>query len=73
VVEELIGMMIPKGIPGRSYLALLRDRRGATAVEYGLLAAGISVAIIATVFLLGGGLDTAYQTIIDTIEGGNAP
>ena len=27
----------------------LRDERGATAIEYGLIAAGISVAIIATV------------------------
>ena len=32
---------------------LLQDRRGATAIEYGLIAAGIGVAIAATVGLLG--------------------
>jgi pilus assembly protein Flp/PilA len=33
-----------------------RDDSGATAIEYGLIAAGISVAIIATVTSLGGKL-----------------
>ena len=32
---------------------LIRDEAGATAIEYGLIAAGISVAIIATVNGLG--------------------
>ena len=31
----------------------LKDDTGATAIEYGLIAAGISIAIIATVFALG--------------------
>ena len=35
----------------------LRDERGATAIEYGLIAAGISVAIIATVAGLGSKLN----------------
>ena len=30
-----------------------RDKSGATAIEYGLIAAGIAVAIIAAVFALG--------------------
>ncbi len=33
--------------------AVLRDRRGATAVEYGLLIGGIALAIIAAVFVIG--------------------
>ena len=41
------------------------DERGATAIEYGLIAAGIAVAIIAAVFAIGDELSnffTAVQT-----------
>ncbi len=60
------------GIMARVNLARVRDRSGATAIEYGLLAAGISVAIIATVFLLGGELDTAFQGVLEEISGAGA-
>jgi pilus assembly protein Flp/PilA len=36
----------------------LRDESGATAIEYGLIAAGIAVAIIAAVQAVGTGLNT---------------
>ena len=36
------------------FLRFMRDESGATAIEYGLIAAGISVAIIAVVNTLGG-------------------
>jgi pilus assembly protein Flp/PilA len=41
----------------------LRDDSGATAIEYGLIAAGISVAIIATVSSLGGKLATTFGKV----------
>ena len=41
----------------------LRDDSGATAIEYGLIAAGISVAIIATVTSLGGKLVTTFTKV----------
>jgi pilus assembly protein Flp/PilA len=41
----------------------LRDESGATAIEYGLIAAGISVAIIAVVQGLGAKLNTTFETI----------
>ena len=41
----------------------LRDQSGATAIEYGLIAAGISVAIIAAVNTLGGTLNTNFTSI----------
>jgi pilus assembly protein Flp/PilA len=41
----------------------LRDEAGATAIEYGLIAAGISVAIIATVATLGSKLNDTFTTI----------
>ena len=42
---------------------LLNDESGATAIEYGLLAAGISVAIIAVVMGLGTKLYNAFDTV----------
>jgi pilus assembly protein Flp/PilA len=41
----------------------LRDQSGATAIEYGLIAAGISVAIIAVVNALGSQLQTTFSTV----------
>ena len=55
-------------ILGRLYLALYRDRSGATAIEYGLLAAGVSVAIIATVFLLGEELDKFFNQVVTELQ-----
>ena len=41
----------------------LRDEAGATAIEYGLIAAGISVAIIGVVTTLGGKLVTTFTAV----------
>jgi pilus assembly protein Flp/PilA len=41
----------------------LKDESGATAIEYGLIAAGISVAIIAVVNGLGGTLKGTFTSI----------
>jgi pilus assembly protein Flp/PilA len=41
----------------------LKDDSGATAIEYGLIAAGIAVVIIATVNTLGGKINTTFTTI----------
>jgi pilus assembly protein Flp/PilA len=42
---------------------LQRDERGATAIEYGLIAAGIAVAIISVVNSLGGQLANTYSDV----------
>jgi pilus assembly protein Flp/PilA len=44
-------------------LAFLRNESGATAIEYGLIAAGISVAIITVVAGLGSKLNTTFTSI----------
>jgi pilus assembly protein Flp/PilA len=44
-------------------LRFLRDEKGATAIEYGLIAAGISVAIIAVVNGLGTQLNTTFSSV----------
>jgi pilus assembly protein Flp/PilA len=41
----------------------LRDEKGATAIEYGLIAAGISIAIIAVVNGLGTQLNTTFSSV----------
>ena len=43
--------------------SFLRDESGATAIEYGLIAAGISVAIIVTVQGLGTKLANTFSNI----------
>ncbi len=41
----------------------ITDESGATAIEYGLIAALISVVIIGAVTLVGGALDTTFTSI----------
>jgi pilus assembly protein Flp/PilA len=43
--------------------AFLKDESGATAIEYGLIAAGISVVIIATVNAIGTTLNAMFDGI----------
>ena len=45
------------------WFAFLKDQKGATAIEYGLIAAGISVAIIAVVNGLGSTLNEKFTSI----------
>lgn len=45
------------------FVRFLKDNSGATAIEYGLIAAGISVAIIAVVNGLGTSLNTKFTSI----------
>ena len=46
-----------------AFIRFVRDTSGATAIEYGLIAAGISVAIIATVNALGGQLQNTFSSV----------
>ncbi len=50
---------------------LIRDEAGATAIEYGLIAALIAVAAITAMSSLGGSLSTTFQGVSDKIEEGN--
>lgn len=44
------------------------DEQGATAIEYGLIAAGISLAIIAIVNGLGSSLNTTFTSISSSLK-----
>ena len=46
----------------------IREESGATAVEYGLVAAGISVAIIAVIQGLGNNLKTAFSSLSSVLK-----
>jgi pilus assembly protein Flp/PilA len=46
----------------------MKDESGATAIEYGLIAAGISVAIIAVVQGLGTKLTSTFQAVKDNLK-----
>lgn len=48
--------------------AYLKDSEGATAIEYGLIAAGIAVAIIAAVFALGNTISDFFNGIGDNLN-----
>jgi pilus assembly protein Flp/PilA len=48
--------------------ALLRDESGATAIEYGLIAALISVVIIAAVTLVGSNLSSVFNSIASSLS-----
>ncbi len=46
----------------------LSDERGATAIEYSLLAAGIAGVIIAVVFGLGSNLTATYSSVSNALN-----
>jgi pilus assembly protein Flp/PilA len=52
----------------RVFLKFLSDQSGATAIEYGLIAAGISLAIIAAVNGLGTTLSTNFTSINSSLK-----
>jgi pilus assembly protein Flp/PilA len=52
----------------RSFLKFLSDQSGATAIEYGLIAAGIALAIIAVVNGLGTNLNNQFTSINNSLK-----
>lgn len=49
--------------------AFLKDEKGASAVEYGLIVGLIAVAVVAVLGTLGGGLNGLFQAISDSLPG----
>jgi pilus assembly protein Flp/PilA len=47
----------------KTILRFICDETGATAIEYGLIAAGISIAIIAVVAGVGSSLNTTFTSV----------
>ena len=51
-----------------TFLKFCRDESGATAIEYGLIAAGISIAIIVAVNGLGSNLNAKFTSINSSLK-----
>jgi pilus assembly protein Flp/PilA len=49
----------------------LQNERGTTAIEYGIIAVGISVTIIAVVNSIGTSVKQRYDTVYEKISNGN--
>ncbi len=63
-------------MPSRIFVKFIKDESGATAIEYGLIAALVSVAAIAALTSLGGSLTNIFTTVdtdLATAAGGVAP
>jgi pilus assembly protein Flp/PilA len=52
----------------RSFVKFLSDESGATAIEYGLIAAGIALAIIAVVNGLGTNLNGVFTSVSTSLK-----
>ncbi len=52
----------------RMFRRFVGDQRGATAIEYGLIAAGIAVAIIAVVQGLGTNLSNTFSSVSSALK-----
>ena len=52
--------------------AYRHDIKGATAIEYALIAGGISVAIVSVVFLLGDEIEAVFTAITGAMTGAAA-
>ncbi|MCG8345815.1 MAG: Flp family type IVb pilin [Chlorobiales bacterium] len=50
-------------------ISSIKSQKGVTMIEYALMAALVAVALIVTLGLLAGGLDTIFDAIIDALEG----
>ena len=52
----------------RQFIRILRDNRGATAIEYGLIAALIAVAAITAMTALGNQLSTTFNNVSNNMK-----
>jgi pilus assembly protein Flp/PilA len=51
-------------------LRFLKEEDGVTAIEYGLIAALIAIAIIAALIAVGGGLNTIFNRVVTALTTG---
>jgi pilus assembly protein Flp/PilA len=54
------------------FLKLIKNEEGATAIEYGLIAALIAVAAIAALSNIGTQLSTTFNSVADNLSSANA-
>lgn len=64
-VRGLFRMILKRFLSKRLFRAMLMDVQGATAIEYGLIIAIISVSIIAGLQAIGGNITAVFKIIED--------
>jgi len=52
--------------------SFIREEEGASAVEYGLLVAGIAVVVMTAIYAIGTNLNTKFQRVADQLGGAAA-
>lgn len=57
----------------KMFARFMKDESGATAIEYGLIAALVAVGIIAALQALTGELDATFQRVEDALSGAATP
>ena len=67
-MSVVLGCFCSGGIVKKFLARFWADESGATAIEYGLIAAGISLAIIAAVNGLGSNLNTKFNSINSSLK-----
>jgi pilus assembly protein Flp/PilA len=50
-----------------TFRRLFRDERGATSIEYALIAAGIAVAVVTAINSLGGSVSAMFATVLGAL------
>jgi pilus assembly protein Flp/PilA len=55
-------------MPMRLIISFLKDENAATAIEYGLIASGIAVAVIPVITGLGTHLKTTFSTVSSALK-----
>jgi pilus assembly protein Flp/PilA len=58
----------PKSRFGATFLRFVRDERGATAIEYAMIASGIGVAVAASVMALGSKVNGLFTSVSTSLK-----
>lgn len=57
----------------QSFAKLKKNERGATAIEYALIASIVSVVIITALFVVGDALTETFNSISNAVQSANSP
>jgi len=57
----------------KNLIGFFKDEDGATAIEYGLIAALVSVAAIGALTAMGDNLSTMFETVSSALSGATTP
>jgi pilus assembly protein Flp/PilA len=59
---------MPRATIARLLRRLLRNQRGATAIEYAIIAAGIAAVLVGAIATLGGSVTTMWTSVLNAFH-----